>query len=108
MEVSWNYSKSQLDAAVRFISSNNKHFLDKDSIIRAELLECAKSLVRDFPNVNHRATMGFLVLADVTSIESIDEDINELFIEFWVDPALGTRNWDDSDYFSEVVDTKKL
>ena len=107
MEVKWGYSKSQLEAAVRFISAHNDSFTGQEEHIRNSLLDAAKRLVNQFPDSNWLSTMGFHVSASIDDIESMDSDENEVFIEFWVDPALGTKNWNDGDYFFETVNVKK-
>lgn len=108
MEIRWGYSKSQLEAAVKFISANNDSFHGKDDYIRASMLGTAKKLVERFPDIHWMATMGYHVSLRIEAIESMDEDTNEAFIEFNVDPGLAQKNWNDGDYFFETINVKKI
>lgn len=110
MEVKWSYIKSQLEAAVKFISANNKHFNGQDDAIREAMLDSAKNLVKNFPDNSWTSTMGYHVLLQTREVESVDSDSNEAFVEFWVDPGLSSNiNWtSNEDLFTEVINTKDL
>ena len=107
MEIKWGYSKSQLEAAVKFISANNEAFTGQIDYIRNSMLDTAKRLVERFPDVHWMATMGYMVTLRIEEIESMDADSNEAFIEFTVDAGLNHKDWNDGDYFFEIINVKK-
>jgi hypothetical protein len=107
MEIKWGYAKSQLEAAVKFISANNEVFAGRDDYIREAMLDTAKRLVERFPDVHWMATMGYMVTLRIEEIESMDADENEAFIEFTVDAGLASKDWNDGDYFFETINVTK-
>ena len=107
MKIKVSYSESQLEACIKFISANNETFRGKDEAIRQSLRRSIQNLIDGFPNSTMSGTMGYFVsVADIVE-EGIEDDQNEMFLEFTVDPGVGKKNWTDDDYHSEVVDVKK-
>lgn len=107
MKIKISYSKSQLEACIKFISANNEHFRGKDDAIRQSMRLSIETLIQGFPNTTASGTMGYMVYAHDLAEEGLDEDENQMFFEFSVDPGLGSKNWTDDDYHSEIVTIKK-
>lgn len=91
MKIKVIYSKSELDATVKFVSTYNKFFAGKDSEIRAAILRTVEGVVEQFPNPPFTGTMGFMIEGEVLEIESVDSDDNVLWINFYVNPRLMTE-----------------
>lgn len=107
IEVKWTYSKSQLEAAVKFISKHNENFYGKDDYIRESILGSMHRIVEGYPNTTHIATMGYIITYSVDSLESMDDDETTLSVEVWVDPTLGARDWsNNSDWITQTINVK--
>jgi hypothetical protein len=52
--------------------------------------------------------MGYYVNVGYFNREDIDHDENEMFVEFTVDPGLGTKNWTDEDYHYHMIVLEKF
>ena len=87
------YSKEQLEAAVLFISKNNRAFKGKKDAIRKSINGSINELVAKFPDMNSISTMGYIVLGSADQIEGIDHDTNLLRIDIMVDPGL-SLDWE--------------
>lgn len=90
MKIKVLYSKSELDATVKFISTYNQFFIGKDSEIRDSILRTVDGVIEQFPSPPFTGTMGFMIEGDVLEIESVDADDNVLWINFYVNPRLMT------------------
>lgn len=97
MKVKYSYSKIQFDNAVEFIAKNNKHFIGNHKEVSSTILQMMEDMAGKFPHSTLMATMGFTILADVFSEESMDYEDNSLHLEILVDPALSEDSWDDED-----------
>lgn len=101
MEIRIEYSVQQLEDTVKFIATNNKHFLGQTDKIRDTLISIMHEMAK--PNANYiQGTMGFLIIADKIH-EGIEFDQNVCHFEFYVDPSL-SRDHTESDYEDKVID----
>ncbi len=91
MQVKWTYSETQLNATVEFIAKHNENFLGEQALVRARLMDYAKEIASKFPDCPPITSMGAHVAADVISIESMDDEENQIIIDFWIDPSLPDR-----------------
>lgn len=87
MEVQINYSQTELDKAVEFISKHNPTFYGQDDTIRATILDCMKEVALN-PKSWIMGTMGFMLIGDRED-EGIDSDNNIIHYEILVNPAMG-------------------
>lgn len=102
MELKLTYSKTQFEAAVKFISKHNKHFKGQKDYIRESLLETMHSLAVN-PNTTYLGTMGFVLVPDRT-FEDMDGDEYSCHIDINVDPSLGSEDyWNDDDLLEEII-----
>jgi len=90
------YSKEQLEAAVNFISKNNRAFKGKKDYIRKSINSSISELVAKFPNLNSISTMGYTIIGSAEQVEGIDHDTNELLVEIMVDPGLAL-DWESAE-----------
>ena len=106
MEVKYNYSKVQLDAAVQFIGDHNEYFIGQYDYVRKSMLNSMQDLAEQFPDCYYRGTMGYIIMGEVVSEESMDEDDNVVLFSILVDPAVTRDKWeeDDSTYVIIEVD----
>jgi len=104
MRVKVIYSKEKLEAAVNYIAMFNPFFKGQKTYIKESILESAKKLAKAvLPNdyTFSSGTMGYTVIIDSVTLESVDEDDNEVWIDILVDPALGPKDHDDE--YKELV-----
>jgi hypothetical protein len=107
MIVKVKYSNSELEAAVKFISKNNKRFRGKDQEIQDSIIETIRRLAISATPGNETytaGTLGYVVNIVDVYLESIDSDENIVLVEILVNPALGNTDWSDSDNRCEMVD----
>lgn len=100
MKIRIEYSKTQLDECVKFISDHNLSFQGRESYIRDSILSNVRELANKFPDGTFISTMGYSIQAFVESMEGIDEDVNVLRLEFMVDPAVSM----DYEYATEDIE----
>lgn len=98
MEVTVSYQSSQLEAAVKFISKHNAAFKGKDTYIRKSIRDSIGEIARKFPDLQSLSTMGYIIIAS-SHEEGIDQDMNEVLIEIYVDPALALEIESVEEYF---------
>lgn len=103
MKLEINYSKTQLEEAVRFISKNNPSFLGADDYIRKSILRSIKDMARNGSTMT--ASMGWVIVADEIP-ESIDSDTNTVGFSISVDPAIGIALYDEDDFHVETIWTE--
>lgn len=99
MEVKLSYSKGQLEAAVDFISENNKYFLGKKQEIRDSILKSMRRIAQD-PEQFINGTMGYVVWGD-REFEGMNCDENTIHFDITVKPDLGSDEEDE--YIEEVI-----
>lgn len=103
MEVKFTYSRKQLEAAVKFIGTNNPSFIGHFKHIRDSILSHMHELAAQFPNSQYIATMGYQVRGDILSQESIDEEANIVMFEIAVDPSLSQDTWGNDDAIDTII-----
>jgi hypothetical protein len=86
MEIEINYSKAELEAAVKFLSKHNTSFLGKDEEIRQTILDYINKLSTDVDRWMI-GTMGFVILAE-REFEGINSDKNTIYYEILINPAV--------------------
>ena len=99
-EIKILYSKIQLEKTAKFIALHNRTIFPIDDVIKS-IHDCMNNIVTNFPNCEWSATMGFIVMAEVLSEESIDDDYNIVHFEFYVDPALASQDKNDIENICE-------
>jgi hypothetical protein len=97
MEVRIHYSKTQMEATVRFIAEHNKSFLGQYDYIRKSIEHHIDELGQKFPHMVGVGTMGYYISVGHSHQEGIDNEDNEIILDFSVDPAVG----DDAQYTDE-------
>ena len=100
MIVNMQYSQSELDAAVDFISKNNEHFLGQKTHIRDAILETINDMAKSArPNDGTccMGSMGYLIHVEYFNLESIELDENTVGVSILIDPSLGKRDGDEKD-----------
>lgn len=102
MEVKFIYSKIQLEDAVKFISEHNEHVLGQVDRIKNSILTSMRELAKNFPVCYWISTMGYTVIADITSKESMDKDENIVSFEVLVNPSINNNIYV-SDTQSEII-----
>lgn len=104
MEVTVVYSKTQLEKAVQFIGHHNRHFIGQFDTIRGFILRTIQEMTQRFPNAGWLSTAGYTVVADVSSVEGMDNDENKVYYEIWVDPSIGDDSFmSDGDAKEEIM-----
>jgi len=88
MEVTIRYSKTQFEAAAKFISENNQTYLGRLKYIRDHIRKSMWEIAEKFPHLQSLSTMGYTVIGSVEEAEGIDGDVNIVHIEIMVDPSL--------------------
>lgn len=101
MEVTVSYCPNQLESAVEYIAKNNSSFKNKHTYIRKSIHDSINEIAGRFPDLHSTATMGYIVMARHRE-EGIDQDMNHVFIEIYVDPGIGMKYElkDEDMYFS--------
>lgn len=89
MEVIVSYSPKQVEDTVEFIAQNNSAFKNKRVHIRKSIQDSIREIAQRFPDLRSLSTMGYMVVAD-SHEEGIDQDVNHVRIEIYVDPALAS------------------
>lgn len=100
MKLEINYSKVQLEEAVKYISKYNPSFMGADDYVRKSILKNIKEMACSGSTVT--ASMGWIIIADEIS-ESIESDTNIVGFTISVDPAIGIALYDEDDYHVETV-----
>lgn len=105
MKVKYVYSKVNLDATVKFISTHNKWFIGKPDYVRQSIINGMQQLAEQFPNCYYSGTMGYLISGSVDSEESMDKDENIVTFSLSVDPSVTDDDkWEEFDTMEVVID----
>ena len=109
MDVKVVWSKSQLEAAAKFISENNPAFKGQLKEIRSKMVTTIVRLAENFPSQVGEGTMGFYIEAMHDEEEGLDGDENIITIQIWVDPGVGHDTFLDEDSVEKTfyVDTSR-
>lgn len=107
MKVKISYSISQYEACVRFITENNPFYRDAESTVRNSIQQAIRNIATKFPVCVGSGTMGYMVEVEEVIQEDLDNDENEIFFTFTVDPGLGSKNWANIDYHREEIIIEK-
>lgn len=88
MKLRIQYSRTQLEECVKFISSHNSSFYGQDNHIRQSIRSNMFDLAQKFPHCTYLATMGYCIECFIEAEEGMEEDTNLLQFEFYVDPSV--------------------
>lgn len=88
MKLRITYSNIQLEECVKFISEHNKFFNGQSDYIRNNIRNNMLDLANQFPRCTYLGTMGYCIECFIEAEEGIDEDVNLLRFEFYVNPAV--------------------
>lgn len=99
MEIKISYSEESFDTAVKYLIKHNIYFKNKEEIERSildNMKELASNRDRQFVS-----TGGYILIPDAVE-ESIDYDMNEVYIQIFVDPAIKSTANTIKDFFINV------
>lgn len=103
MKIKYTYSEINFKYTVDFIAKHNEFFLGKTQEVEESLIEEMESMIKKFPEISWRSTMGFLILAEVYSKESVTTDSNYVNFNFYVDPSVSQDRFSTDDTQTKYI-----
>lgn len=88
MQVKVYYSRTQLEATVKYIATHNVLLLGEHDTIRQDIQLGIQELVQRYPHISWIGRNGWYALVIISIEEGIDNDENVLDIEFVVNMTI--------------------
>ena len=87
MQLKVQYSAKQLNGTIDYVAERNPYFKSRKEYIRESIMDTIAEIANG--RYEFIGTMGYYVKVESVVKESIDNDYNIIFLEFYVDPGLG-------------------